>query len=565
MIWPWVLLTSTLASFAIVSAGAFTWTYIKSQEAEFHPRWCSPQYGEETTASTTQSTKPGGGFESAIPSTTGFIPKITESTVRITSRVATSAGSLSSSINEQNVLRAARLEIAEADGSPVAKTIRSSLPLTPEENVAVPEMFVKSSLMEGVLGFYRLGLVYLGQDAYEIAKDSPTQRGKRLYVPFCPPSNFVGTEPKQAYVYFSFVEKCSTWVNSRPEVKPWLEAMRARYRSSWGDTELAQLDADIDPAFQEYVDEFTDPDSAEREKGFCLGLWTPPDSERKRDCQSMTRSRQALKTGDAKLAVNDIEGARACWRMAIDLTETDPTGAPAAMTAQQRLQNNASTCRWTPESLARISRDYKARSGDMLHVRVLQQALGVLGHYEGPKDGQLSPMTRAAIRKFQRQREEDETDALSPLQMTLLICNAAEITSDPLSENTLGIMYAAGLGVSQDIDQALQWLKDAANRQQPEAAYNLAILYGTGVILNSYRLCDMQRSPEYADKYLQQAAGLGHPRARALLDFYSKFDARERWALIELKQLGRDSDATASYPSRLANIGARCAPDRNIR
>ena len=58
-------------------------------------------------------------------------------------------------------------------------------------------------------------------------------------------------------------------------------------------------------------------------------------------------------------------------------------------------------------------------------------------------------------------------------------------------------------------------------------------------------------------------------RAQALIDLYgprSKFaslDPRQRWAVIELQQFGNASNG--SYSNRLANIGARCAPSRNIR
>ena len=88
-----------------------------------------------------------------------------------------------------------------------------------------------------------------------------------------------------------------------------------------------------------------------------------------------------------------------------------------------------------------------------------------------------------------------------------------------VAQTTLGIMYATGLGVVQNMDQAQYWLTLASTqRHYPDATYNLAILYGTGIILDSYRLCDMPRSPEQADKYLQEAAAQGHPIAMALMN-----------------------------------------------
>ncbi len=205
-------------------------------------------------------------------------------------------------------------------------------------------------------------------------------------------------------------------------------------------------------------------------------------------------------------------------------------------------------------------------------MKVIQQALKSLGHYDGPIDGVLSPVTRAAIRKFQRSVSEDETDTLTPLEITQLICNAAETTRDLVSVTTLGVMYAVGLGVPQNVDQAQQWLVQASNRRYADATYNLSVLYGTGILLNSYRLCDAPRMPEQADRYLGEAAEQGHPIARALLDLYgpkSKYanlSPRERWTLIEMQQLENSTaDRTGIYATKLAIVGAKCAPDRSIR
>jgi hypothetical protein len=262
--------------------------------------------------------------------------------------------------------------------------------------------------------------------------------------------------------------------------------------------------------------------------------------------------------------------ARACWLAATKLAQTDPEGADAGMIAQRRLQAATSTCKPTEEGLARISRDYKARTGDLIRVMVLKHALKALRHYDGPLDDRLSEETRAAIARFQAEREEDQTGTLTPEQTTMLICSAAESTRDVVAETTLGVMYTIGLGVAQNIDQAHEWLTEASSRKHPDATYNLAILYGTGIILNSYRLCDVPRSPEQADRYLQEAAYQGHPEAQRLYaEFgpgsrYAGLTPRERWAVIEM-QLEQRRTSNALYSGKLSLIGTKCAPDRSVR
>ena len=120
--------------------------------------------------------------------------------------------------------------------------------------------------------------------------------------------------------------------------------------------------------------------------------------------------------------------------------------------------------------------------GDLIHMKVVQKALHALGHYDGPIDGGLSIVTRASIRKFQREMEFDETDTLTPMQTVYLLCNAGETARDLASQNALGIMYATGLGVEQNIDIALEWLRTASQRGYADATFNLSVLYGSGVV-----------------------------------------------------------------------------------
>lgn len=476
---------------------------------------------------------------------------------------------------------ATKLAIAEADGSPFAGYIHDGIALTPAERDVAPDWFREQSERDGMLGFMRLGLTFLGQDAFDIAAESPLTR--RLYVPFCPdsPTDFVGPPSvTSSYMYFSIIERSCADVAGKPDAQAWMDAIRRKYArlgivlDSWEKYSIVYLEWLMQRQGLE-------PDDFNARRKFCIGAAPSEDGTSSNpECQDATKSRQALKYGDAAEAQDDRDRARSCWRKAIDLATkpgldgkpVDPDGAPAAILAQKRLQTNETTCKWSQDSLAAISRDYKARSGDLIHVRVLQQSLKALGHYDGKIDGDLSPPTRAAIRKFQREIEEDETDALAPEQIVKLVCHAAENARDVTSQTTLGIMYATGLGVDQDMDKAHYWLTTASNQHFADATFDLSILYGTGIILDSYRLCDVPHSPEQADKYLQEAAAQGQPIAVALWQrygtgsVYASLSPRERWALIELQQLEKSAaDKTGLYAHRIATIGTKCAPDRNTR
>lgn len=467
---------------------------------------------------------------------------------------------------------ATRLAISEIDGSPVAGSLRKDVPLSSAEEQESVYDFWNESDKDGVLGFYRLALGFLGYQAFVIARDSPWEG---LYVPYCATSStrFVPFESLElSYVYFSIiVDQCDS--RNNPNAEGWLDGIHDAFPEKRALFSRWRIQAG--PYFKELMKKHgLDPADSDDRGRFCLGsargkfdksaLWR---------CDDASKSRQALKYGDAAAAKDEKEQARACWRKAIELAKESPDGKPAvdadgataAILAQKRLQTNETTCKWTKESVAAISRDYKARSGDLIHVKVLQQALKALGHYDGDRDGQLSQQTRAAMRKFQREREEDETDTLTPEQTVALICNAAETARDLEAQTTLGIMYATGLGVEQNIDQAHYWLMSASNQHYPDATYNLAILYGTGVVLGSYRLCDVPRTPEQADRFLEEASGLKQPIAMALMkrygpkSEYANLSPRERWALIEMQQLENSpADKTGLYAKRIASVGAKC-------
>ncbi|MFW6300226.1 MAG: tetratricopeptide repeat protein, partial [Oceanicaulis sp.] len=234
-------------------------------------------------------------------------------------------------------------------------------------------------------------------------------------------------------------------------------------------------------------------------------------------------------------AANSVRRAMRFWNLSIDWGR--PFGAQSALMAQRRLQAHMVQCESSPdgESLQRISRRAPGATGDVISLKLRQAALAALGYYAGEVDGHYGPVTRDAARGFQRELGYDETGSLSPRQTTLLVCHAAQTARDPHLQNALGIMYATGLGVARNPDLALEWFETAARRDDADAYFNLALVYGTGAVLGSYRLCGVVENPERADAYLRDAAALGHPvaeRWRRHPDFNRHASADARWLAI---------------------------------
>lgn len=51
---------------------------------------------------------------------------------------------------------------------------------------------------------------------------------------------------------------------------------------------------------------------------------------------------------------------------------------------------------------------------------------------------------------------------------------------DPDAQSKLGVLYASGLGVKQDLKEAARWYKKAADQSYPLGMWNLAFLYVRG-------------------------------------------------------------------------------------
>ena len=102
----------------------------------------------------------------------------------------------------------------------------------------------------------------------------------------------------------------------------------------------------------------------------------------------------------------------------------------------------------------------------------------------------------------------------------------------PESQYQVGLMYANGIGVGQDYEQALGWIRQAAGRGLPAAQYLLGTRYatGSGIAQDDYQ----------AVAWYLKAAEQGH--AKALFRLGKVFDGPShelsRACLVKAAELG---------------------------
>jgi TPR repeat protein len=515
------------------------------------PAWCYPGsfagYGQSAPSSV-------DGIEPAIPPGAPFVPSLTAPIPSIAEGV--DEGGISA---RERISYYVSVSIRAADGAQDAYYQRKTISLSQVELEVARRQFVERSRRDGRLGFIRLGIAQLGGEAFDIAGRN------KLSVPYCRGDDFTTLDKRQAYVNFAIASFCDTSHTTR--ANDWLIALAEHERYS-GDqivsmrseassylasepracvTQLADESGVTSDADLESGDEREDAEYYGRRSA--RGAQDETSEERR-----ARRARRYLAEGDAALNQRDLEKARERWQRAIDVGRRH--GAQASIIAQKRLQTYTLTCHPNDETVKSISRDYKELDGDLIHTRAIQRALRALGHYDGPVNGMLGPMTRAAIRKFQREMAFDETDTLTPLQTVYVICNAAQIARDPASQNVLGIMYATGLGVKINIDLALEWLRTASSRRHAESTYHLALIFGTGIILNSYRLCDIAQNLDQADEYLREAANQGYPPAVRAWHRHGHKPQAKRWEDIKKELLENATFANAE--DHLKHVGKSC-------
>jgi TPR repeat protein len=260
------------------------------------------------------------------------------------------------------------------------------------------------------------------------------------------------------------------------------------------------------------------------------------------------------RAGGRPLMPESREAAMRYWSRSVAWGR--PFGAQSSILAQRRLQAHLVDCPVSQESLARIARDPDSVMADVIGLNLRQAALMALGYYNGAIDGAYGTETRRAVRAFQRELGYDETASLTPRQTSQLMCHAAQTARDPSVQNVLGIMHSVGLGVVQNTDLALEWLEMAAVRGDPDANFNLAVIYGTGAVFGSYRLCAIVENPERADAYLRDAADLGHHIARRLRstpELAHAPNAQVRWARIR-QEIEEESSETPGRGARAMEI-----------
>ncbi|MGV6819592.1 MAG: peptidoglycan-binding protein [Parvularcula sp.] len=260
--------------------------------------------------------------------------------------------------------------------------------------------------------------------------------------------------------------------------------------------------------------------------------------------------------GVADMAVGRVNRARDKFNRAI--TVGRPCQSEYAELAAKRVAALNLTCEYTVDSLARISRGYanNPQGGAIIDLRTRQRALAAKGFYKGEIDGEYGPETRAAVRQYQRELGFSETGDLTPIETVYLVCSAAQVNADSKSTNTLGIMYVAGLGVVQNTDAGLRLLKQAAARGNTDAKFNLALIYGSGTVLSSYKLCGIVENLQIADAYLREASNAGHLPAQRLVRMFGQYSPTERW-----KRIRDDLLLNEFYLDRLEPVGEACRPN----
>lgn len=145
--------------------------------------------------------------------------------------------------------------------------------------------------------------------------------------------------------------------------------------------------------------------------------------------------------------------------------------------------DNASGVPYTDECHVSLDRQRAlamAEPGIPLHD--VQQALWFLGWSTVPfaRWAALNGNSETkAIVRFQATLGQDPTGRLTPEQIVRLIQTAAE-RGDAASQNTLGVMYAKGIGVPLNYVRAEHWFAKAADQRHAAALYHLGVLYKAG-------------------------------------------------------------------------------------
>ena len=122
------------------------------------------------------------------------------------------------------------------------------------------------------------------------------------------------------------------------------------------------------------------------------------------------------------------------------------------------------------------------------------------------------------------------------------------------AQNSVGFMYARGLGVPTDHKLAIEWYTGSAKRGFPLAAYNLGLIYarGTGTLPNQERATEWFRSAAEAGHLKAQIAYA--ERLRDGIGAAEDLAAAYAWLIVASDQVeGKEKGRTTSTLSRLAS------------
>jgi hypothetical protein len=112
--------------------------------------------------------------------------------------------------------------------------------------------------------------------------------------------------------------------------------------------------------------------------------------------------------------------------------------------------------------------------------RAVQQALWFLGLTGAPRWATAAtPIELRAIARFQATQGDQPNGHIEPLEVVRLIQTAA-IRGDASSQNTLGVMYAKGIGVPLNYVRAAYWFSKSGDQRYAAALYHLGVLYKKG-------------------------------------------------------------------------------------
>lgn len=231
------------------------------------------------------------------------------------------------------------------------------------------------------------------------------------------------------------------------------------------------------------------------------------------------QSQYYLHLGDAEVAMGRRDQARSFYSRAVVIGQ--PADARSAALAVSRLQFLDLACSSNADApKSPVSQNQQ------------QRALKALGYYQGRMGTTPGAALADAIRAFQSDLWLDETGDLDHAQSILLLCGAADLAQDASIQRELGLIYAAGSGVAQNTSRALDLLDEASLRGDASASWNLALLYGAGMLENRSSVCGIRRDLEKADQYLAEAVIAGHQSAAVFDDFVRGQSRSERWQQV---------------------------------